>query len=402
MTLRESIRLADATKHDAVRARAFVWLTGVVGYDLEKPAEGLVLADDTRATLERLGGDDRLLATLESNLGRIYSVTGDYQKMFEHHDAALQLRRKIYGEDDPNTANSQNNVAAALHELGRITDALAGHRKALAMRIKTLGADHPNVAMSLSNIANQHYELGDLVEGVRVVDEALAIGKRSLPVKSSLVMISMANRAAMLGALGRFDESKATFDELVGTLRADQPKSLRMVRALARYAKDLLVPSKHAPEALAMADEAIGLLAKDAQNEEMAMALGAKADALEALGKLDEAAAAHRASLAIYEKIVGKDAPALIDALTKLGRIAFAKGNEAEAIDTLSRAIAICQKATIGGKWLAEAQFELARASARSDAKRAKELATAARAWYATVPTLAQDVAAIDALITHL
>jgi serine/threonine protein kinase/tetratricopeptide (TPR) repeat protein len=398
-TLRESIRTADASRDDAVRARAFTWLVGVVGYDLEKPAEGLVLAEDARAALERIGGDVRLEATLESNLGRIYSVTDSYEPMLEHHTKALELRRRVYGDDDPNTANAQNNVAAALNSLGRITEALAGHRKALAMREKALGHAHPNVAMSLANIGSQLEALGELDEGVRVTDEALAIARPSLPTKSTLILISLGNRGSMLGEYGRFDDAQATYDELFKTIRAEQPKSLRMVRNLANYSVSVLTPSGRMKEGLATAEQALALGAElegGSKTEDFALALNAKAEALEALGKLDDAEIAQRAALAIYEKSSGHDTPSSVDPLTGIGRIAIARGKPVEAVEALSRVLAICEKSALRGKWLARTQFQLARAVVGSDKPRAVKLATEARVWYATSP-LAGDLREIDA-----
>jgi len=93
---------------------------------------------------------------LESSLGRTYSTMNDNAKMLEHHRNALALRRRVFGDADPMTANSHNNVAAAYHALGRFHDALAEHQVALAMREKALGHDHPSVAQSMSNIGNQY------------------------------------------------------------------------------------------------------------------------------------------------------------------------------------------------------------------------------------------------------
>ncbi len=110
--LRAAVRVADTSRHDALRATALAWLVGVVGYDLERGEDGLAIADDARAALDM----------------------HDYPHMLEHHEKALALRRRIFGEDDPMTANSYNNVAIAHDDAGQIEEALAEHRRALAIR----------------------------------------------------------------------------------------------------------------------------------------------------------------------------------------------------------------------------------------------------------------------------
>jgi len=56
----------------------------------------------------------------------------------------------------------------------------------------------------------------------------------------------------------------------------------------------------------------------------------------------------------------------------------------------------VCEKADLGGKWLARTRMALARAIAKADPPRAVALAKQARDWYATIPTLAHDLAEID------
>jgi serine/threonine-protein kinase len=326
-------------------------------------------------------------------------VLSNYPAMLEHHQKSLELRRRAYGDEDPWTASSHNNVAAAYHDLGRIGDALAEHGKALAMRQKALGADHPNVAMSLSNIGSQYYELGDLANGLRVTDEALAIAKKSLPTKNKLVIIALGNRAALLAELGRYEDASRAYDELVGILRADYPKTGRLVRGLANWAALVLAPTGRTAEAIAAADQAVALageLSPAAKTEDLALALWAKGAALEALGKLDGAAAAYQESVDITVGLLGGDRVQIIDALTGVARVQLRRGKLAEAHGAAMRTQLICEEHSIGGKWLARVRFLLAQTLWATEPERAVALATQARVWYATTP-LARDLAEIDA-----
>jgi tetratricopeptide (TPR) repeat protein len=402
-TLRAATRAAEASRYDEIRARALSWMVGVIGYDLEKPKDGLALAEDAQATIERLGNPPAVAYILESSLGRTYSGTSEYHKMLEHHLKSLELRRKVFGEDDPNTASGYNNVGAAYNSLGRFPDALAMHRKAQAIREQLLGPEHPDSAMSMANVGSQYYQIGEIADALRNMETALANAKKSLPLKHATVLVSMANKASLLAELGRYDDAEATFAELIAILRKEMPKSARMARSLAFHASYVLARTGKGKQALAEAEQAIpiALAAAGKDNDDYALAIEAKGHALQALGQLDKALAIYEEAMAIDEKVLGHDDPLINDMLLGIAEVQLARGKQAEAVAAIERAIAICQARKIGGKWLARFQLALARALIKTDPERARQAAAAARTWYLTAPGLAKDLAELDALLAR-
>jgi tetratricopeptide (TPR) repeat protein len=402
-TLRAAARAGEAGHDDEIRARALAWLVGVVGFNLEKPPEALALADDARAALERLGGDPYVESILEGSLGRTYSRTTDYAKMLEHHEKSLVLRRKLFGEDDPNTASGYNNVAAAFTQLGRYRDSLLMHRKAQGIREKVLGPDHPDTAMSDINVGGAEYELGELDAALRDTNMGLGAAMPSLPPTHMTILIGELNRAAIEAELGRYADAQVTYDALFATLRAKQPHSQRMIRALSDHANVVLARTGHAKAALAEAEQAIAIASEGGgtPDDDVAFAMQAKGYALEMLGQLDAALAVYRQAIDIDEKVLGHDDPKILDLVAGVGTVALAQHRPADAAAAFEHALAIAKAHDIGGKWRARLEFELARAVAKSDPARARTLATSARGWYAGSP-LAKDLAAIDALLATL
>jgi len=396
-TLRAAARAAEASHNDEIRARALAWMVGVLGDDLGRPAEALVIAEDARAAIERLGGDRYIESILESSLGRTYNRTSEYAKMLEHHQNALNIRRKLFDDDDPHIANAYNNVAVALTQLGRYREALDTHRKAFAIRTKLLGVDHPDSAMSAINIGNQYYNLGDLDQALSYTATALTTAKRSLPAAHEIILIALANEAAILAELDRFAEANAAYDELFLTLRARFPKSARMARALSNHAVLVLIPTGHPDVAVAQAEQAVEMTRRISGklDDDVAFALESKGRALAAAGKLDAALAAFHEANAINEKVLAADHPKLLELLLGMGKVELAKRRPTAAAKVLERALAICERHDIGGKWRARVDFELARAVVKTDHARALALATDARVWYAS-STLKHDLAEVD------
>jgi Tetratricopeptide repeat len=53
-----------------------------------------------------------------SNVALTYRVLGDPQGANELHEQTLTTRRRVLGDDHPDTLNSMNNLAAVRRELG--------------------------------------------------------------------------------------------------------------------------------------------------------------------------------------------------------------------------------------------------------------------------------------------
>jgi serine/threonine-protein kinase len=300
------------------------------------------------------------------------------------------------------TANSHNNVAIALDDAGKLADSLAEHRVALAIREKQLGHDHPQVAQSFGGIGSELHSMGDLEEALHAMNEAIAVDRRALPPKHVQLLAHLANRAQDLADLGRLDDAQIAYDEILPILRTGFGKSGRYVRALTRHAAEVLLRKGRANDALVEAEEAVALAAKisgDKPNDDDAVALWARGSILEALGKLDAALADHKRAIALYEKMFGPDPEDAMDPLTGIGHIELARGHTAAAVAALEHALAVCAKRSLHGLWLARSRFELARALVATDRNRAITLAKQARDWYATVPSLSAQLAAIDALL---
>ncbi|KAK5202667.1 hypothetical protein LTR41_011588 [Exophiala xenobiotica] len=72
---------------------------------------------------------------------------------WEMHRETSQLKRKVLGEEHPETLTSMNNLAGALSSQGEYEEAEEMHRKTLQLSRKVLGDDHPSMMVSVHNLA---------------------------------------------------------------------------------------------------------------------------------------------------------------------------------------------------------------------------------------------------------
>ena len=64
---------------------------------------------------------------------------------------ALNGRRRILGDDHPNTLTSINNMAVLLEAQGKLKEAAPLHREVVDRSLRTLGDDHPRRSLYQSN-----------------------------------------------------------------------------------------------------------------------------------------------------------------------------------------------------------------------------------------------------------
>jgi tetratricopeptide (TPR) repeat protein len=69
------------------------------------------------------------------------------------YEQALADRRRILGQDHPQTLTSGNNLAGAYQAAGDLDRAIPLFEQALADCVRVLGADHPQTKIVRGNLA---------------------------------------------------------------------------------------------------------------------------------------------------------------------------------------------------------------------------------------------------------
>ena len=84
----------------------------------------------------------------------LYNDQGDYARAEPLYRQALEICKKVLGENHPDYATSLNNLAVLYHSQGDYARAEPLFRQALEIRKKALGENHPDYATSLNNLAS--------------------------------------------------------------------------------------------------------------------------------------------------------------------------------------------------------------------------------------------------------
>jgi tetratricopeptide (TPR) repeat protein len=133
---------------------------------------------------------------------------------------ALAIQNKLVGEDRPDRelGMTQGRLGEILYYPGRLDEAETAIRSALAMHRRLLGPDNQSVAGSAAFLSQILERKGDLDEAERLLREALAVFRKpragSSPRPSNLAT-SLGNLARILIKKGNLAEAEAMFREEV-------------------------------------------------------------------------------------------------------------------------------------------------------------------------------------------
>ena len=261
-------------------------------------APAFAIAQDAKEAEQaalRLKEADRL-----ARQGMTSVSAGNYASAAIPLEASLMIREQVLGPDHADTVGSLNNLGLVYLSLGRPEEAADLLGRSLASSEKTLGADHPGVADILHNLASAYAASDD----PRRVEQALPLLDRA---------------AAIRHAPGPLGPEHPRVADTLGAMAAIDLALAR--RAGTWHMPDLLAGIRPTPAASARPK-----LSRDAY--------------------LDRAERALERALAIRQKALGPDHPAVASSLRNLAGIRAGRGRYAEAEPFMRRALAITEKAS--------------------------------------------------------
>ena len=131
----------------------------------------IILLQDELARTPADADDD--LLRLHHALAADYDTLGEYHAALHHGRQELPLRRRLQGDDHPDTLTTRSNIAAWTGECGDAAEALRLFQELLPDRVRVLGPDHPDTLTTRSNIASWTGECGDPAGALRLFRELL-------------------------------------------------------------------------------------------------------------------------------------------------------------------------------------------------------------------------------------
>lgn len=210
--------LREVARTDVELSRLAAWF-GQVGLGLETGSDRIQAPRAHEAALElrrRVHGDQdhAEIATALSNLGLCLGRMRRHAEALPNHVQSLAMQQRLHAEDDASVATSMAHLADCLESMGRLPESLPHYEASLAMRKRLSGgADTPEVAVATSNLGGCLRAMGRSLDALPYCEASLAMRQRLFGAGDSAeVARGMNNLALCLLELGRWGEALPHFE----------------------------------------------------------------------------------------------------------------------------------------------------------------------------------------------
>ena len=259
------------------------------------------MVDATAANVERDTRDQpEVEADVRATLGSVYDALGEHTKAEVQLRQALALRKKVFGDEHLQVADSLHWLGASLYHQRRASEAEALFRQTLILRGKLLGRENIQVAESMNNLALALSLKGETNEAVSLQREAVALHVKLLGSNHLGTATTVQNLAYDLMRQGKYAEAETQFRwvldayrRIQGTNHPDVAKALHSLASALREQGRNAEAETLFRDALRLKRELYG-----PDHDEVRATLRNLATLLRRLGRLAEAEELFRAALA--------------------------------------------------------------------------------------------------------
>jgi serine/threonine protein kinase/Tfp pilus assembly protein PilF len=207
-----------------------------------------------------LGDDHPRVAYRLQNLAIVAQKRGELQEAEALYREALQRDEAAYGDRHPETAITKGNYGLLLQREGRLAEAEPLLRDAVSIRLALYGPEHYKVGYARVSLAILLHDKGDLAGAESEFRQALAIYDRSLPPDHQYRAALLMHFARLLVDRGKYTEALAMSNESIGIWSSTLPSSsgpVAQAHAIHAYALEHLGKSREAAEELETAVPAL-------------------------------------------------------------------------------------------------------------------------------------------------
>jgi tetratricopeptide (TPR) repeat protein len=272
-------------------------------------------------------------AALRATLAERYMDLGLYDAAKPLLERALETRRRVLGEEHPDTLSSIGDMGSLLQSQGKPGAALAYYREALEKSRRVLGEDHRATLDALSNMGAVLIDLGKIDEAAPYYHEVLDRCRRIHGEDDPVTLSAMGEVGTLLQKQGKPAEATTYFREVLEKRRrvlgTDHPDTITSLASLG----NVLTEQGKGPEAAECFREVLEKrrhLLGDVHPSTL-RTMSNLGDTFSRLGKYVEAEALLREALTNKRKLLGADHPSTLITLSNLAVFLIQRGRGAEA-----------------------------------------------------------------------
>jgi serine/threonine protein kinase/Tfp pilus assembly protein PilF len=310
--LQEALHLSQtefgATSQETGRS---LWALGVLRSHQDRFVEAEELDNRGLKVFEATSAPSTDVSALLDDLAQVYADQQQWTLAKQTYERALEIDRRVLGDDHPRVAMRLNNLAIVAQNMGDLSLAETLFRDSIRRNERAYGDRHPETAAVKGNYGLLLQREGRLKETEPLLRDVVATRLSLYGPDHYFVGYARVSLAMLLHDQGKLAEAEREFREALAVYDKSLPATHQYrASALMHFAR-LLVDRGKADEALALSAQSIAIWNATSPDSSpyTAQAHAIHAYALSHLGKPHEAADELDAALPVLLKARGADDP---------------------------------------------------------------------------------------------
>jgi serine/threonine protein kinase len=319
--LQEGLHLAQtdfgAKSRESGRA---LWSLGMLRHQQGQFTEAKDLYVQSLAILESNSVPQTDISLVLDDLGKVYSREQNWDLAKQSYERALEIDRRILGDDHPRVALRLENLAIVAQNMGDLKQAETLYLDSLRREQRAYGEGHFETTVIKSNYGLLLQREGRLAEAEPLLRSVLAVRLSLYGPNHYMVGYARVSLAMLFHDKGNLAESETEFRQALAVYDKSLATNHQYRASLLMHFARLLVDRGKVEEALAKSDESIRIWASTSSisSPPLALAHAIHAYALERAGKMHEAFDELQSAVPVLVKARGNDDPVVRRAQTWL------------------------------------------------------------------------------------
>jgi eukaryotic-like serine/threonine-protein kinase len=319
--LQEALHLSQtefgATSRETGRS---LWALGVLRYHQDRFAEAEELDNHGLNVLETTGAPPTDVSALLDDLAQVYAMEQQWGVAKQTYERALEIDRRVLGDDHPRVAMRLNNLAIVAQNMGDLKLAETLYRDAIQRHERAYGNRHPETVAAKGNYGLLLQREGRLKEAEPLLRDVVATTLSLYGPDHYKVAYARVSLAMLLHDQGKLAEAETEFRQALDEYDKSLPATHQYRASALMHLARLLVDRGKPDEALALSTQSITIWNATSPDSSpyTAQAHAIHAYALAHLGKPHEAADELEAAIPVLLKARGADDPVVRRAQTWL------------------------------------------------------------------------------------
>jgi tetratricopeptide (TPR) repeat protein len=151
-----------------------------------------------------IGQDGEKRMDLAWKVGNCLDSDGRWKEAKTLLVQVMEFRKKVLGDEHPDTLGSMNNLAFLFGSQGKYEAAEPLFKETLRLRKKVLGDEHPDILTSINNLAILFNSQGKYAAAEPLFEETLRLRKKVLGDEHPDTLTSMNNLAFLFNSQGKY------------------------------------------------------------------------------------------------------------------------------------------------------------------------------------------------------